>query len=133
MLKHTVTYEDLDGNTVKEDLFFNLSISELTRIDAKYPGGIEKAIAEFAETEDRLGILELFETVITTAYGVRREDGRGFIKPQENLELFKTSLAYDALFIDLLSDEKAAVRFFNALAPKVQDKNNGKTNEVIRR
>ena len=44
MLKKTVKYEDFDGNTREETLYFFISKTELTEMELKTPGGFAKRL-----------------------------------------------------------------------------------------
>lgn len=41
MIKKTISYTDYDGVDRKEDFYFNISKSELTKMNANVEGGLE--------------------------------------------------------------------------------------------
>lgn len=129
MLTKKITYINLNDEEVTETAMFHLSTPELVRLDVQYEGGLEGMLNRFVTTKDPKGIMEFFEKIISMAYGVKSEDGRSFRKSDELSRDFMQSPAYDELFMELLSDEKTASAFFNALVPKqraeqVKQKNN---------
>ena len=44
MFKHTITYNDFNGNERKEDFYFHLSTPEVVRLEAKFGASIEDYI-----------------------------------------------------------------------------------------
>lgn len=122
MLTVTVTYTDFLGESQTEELQFHLSEREVLALELELEpvGGIEGVVEKFEQDGKAFPIMALFEKVILMSYGKRSEDGRRFIKNDEVLEEFKTSAAYDQLFVDLLmTDEtgKAAIKFFEGVVP----------------
>jgi hypothetical protein len=49
---------------------------------------------------------------------VRSEDGKRFIKNDQLREEFTQTAAYDALFMELATDEDAAANFIQGILPK---------------
>lgn len=117
MLKKTITFEDLDGNKVTEDFYFNLSKSELIKMEAAVEGGISKQLTDVVASDDKGKILALFEDIVLKTYGVRGDDNKTFVKSPEISRQFSQTDAYDVLFMELLSNEKAAAEFIRALMP----------------
>ena len=95
MQRVTVTYEDFDGNSVQEELFFNLSKAELIRME-----------------------LDNSVPLSTKAYGMRSADGRRFHKSAEQTADFETSPAYDALLEKFMADTDFAAGFIGGILPK---------------
>lgn len=123
MLKKTITYEDFDGNKLEEDFYFNLTKTELIEIEMSEEGGLENAINKIIRTRDNKKIMEMFKKIISMSYGEKSLDGKRFIKTDEIRENFLTSLAYDELFMELLSNEDAAAKFIKGIMPKDIDIN----------
>ena len=134
MLTKTISYEDFDGNKVTETLQFNLTKTEAMEIAFALPDDVKKTVAEGPNdmTEEiakkilaRMGdpkIFDFIKTVVLKAYGVKSEDGKRFIKTDENGNpmsiAFSQTMAYDAIITELMtSDETAAMNFVNALLP----------------
>ena len=51
--------------------------------------------------------MEFFEDLIKKAYGVKSEDGRRFMKSEEISRSFMESPAYEILFEELVTNDKA--------------------------
>lgn len=120
MYKTSVTFENFEGEKVTKDLYFNLTKAEITKLQLSYKQGFDKYVDEIIHPidgePDPQKIMDLFEMLILTSYGVRTEDG--FIKTPEKAQAFATTEAYSELFMRLLTDEKAQSDFFMGIMPR---------------
>ena len=82
------------------------------------PGGIENYTKKIIETQDGQKLADMFKWFINESYGVKSSDGRSFIKSKEVLDNFKFTNAYDILYMELATDDKAAAEFYNGIFPK---------------
>mgnify|MGYP004573545641 FL=1 len=123
MLKKTITYTDYDGNSRTEDFWFNLSKAEIIRLEFSESGGMEKLLNKMIAEQDSKKLMNMFETLILTAYGEKSGDGKRFIKSEELSTAFKQTEAYSELIVELLSDEKAASEFVNKVMPQIPAEN----------
>lgn len=113
MLKQQVTYEDFDGNTQIETLYFNLNRMELISFQKRYGSeNMENYINKLIEEKQIEPMYDLLNDFVLTAYGVRSEDGKRFIKSEEIREEFKQSLAYEALIEDFHDDSRKVLENF---------------------
>lgn len=117
MLKKTIEFEDFNGNKRKEDHYFNLTKSEIMKMEMSTKGGLTEMINNVIAAQDTPAVLKIFEDLVAASYGRKDADGRGFVKSQEIFESFKYTNAYDELFMELISDPKKAAEFFNGLIP----------------
>ena len=67
------------------------------------------------ESEFQNKLIQFFEDLIKKAYGVKSEDGRRFMKSEEISRSFMESPAYEILFEELVTNDKAAADFVNAV------------------
>jgi hypothetical protein len=118
MLKRDITYEDFDGESVTESFYFNLTKTELIELEVGYKDGLEAAMQRIVKTEDRQALIAEFQRIILLSYGVKSDDGRRFMKSDQLREEFTQTPAYDALFIELATDDKAAATFIQGILPK---------------
>lgn len=118
MLKKTVTYEDYNGNTVSEDLFFNINPVEMARMNDMYPGGAIAYFENIQSSQDAIKMMEVISDIVLYAYGVKSEDGKRFIKNEQIKKDFEHSEAFIAVILDLLTSETAGVEFMTAILPK---------------
>lgn len=115
MLKQQVTYEDFDGNTQTETLYFNLNRMELISFQKRYGSeNMENYINKLIEEKQIEPMYDLLNDFVLTAYGVRSEDGKRFIKNDEIREEFKQSLVYEALIEDFHDDSRKVLENFIA-------------------
>ena len=55
--------------------------------------------------------------MIMKAYGVKSDDGKRLIKSEELSIAFTQTEAYSVLFMELITDDKAAADFVNCIIP----------------
>ncbi len=118
MLKKTITYKDLDGNPVTEDFYFNLSKSEITKMElAKGEGGLSGHLKRVVASNDGAAIMATFEDILSKAYGLRGADNKQFEKSPEISKKFMQTGAYDELFMELVTDADASSLFIRSIVP----------------
>ena len=117
MLKKSITYIDLNGVERTEEFYFNLSKTEIIKMQGSVKGGYDVRLKAIAADLNGSLILEFFEDFIKRAYGEKSEDGRRFMKSEEISEAFMQTPAYEVLFEELVTDDKAAAEFVNAVMP----------------
>lgn len=115
MLTKVVKYTDFNGNARSDTLYFNLSEAEIARLEFSYPNGLESYVNKLNSEERPDEILDLFEKVIQMSYGEKSEDGRHFRKSPEKTTEFMQSVAYNSLFMELLTNADTAAQFFSGL------------------
>lgn len=118
MLKKVIQYEDLFGNQREETFYFGFTKSELVKLSSSNSGGLENHLQNIIETADKKRIMDNFERIILDSYGIKSDDGRSFIKNEEEREKFRQCPAFDVLFMDLLSDTDKAIEFVRGIMPK---------------
>lgn len=118
MIKETISYEDLDGNSKTMDAYFHLTMRQMRQM---LKDGIQEKLdivtSGKANPED---MFDLVDDLIKESFGQRKEiDGEArFIKDPERTEAFMNSDAYDSLLNKLMADSDFATRFFGGLMPK---------------
>lgn len=117
MLTKKIKAEDFDGNLREETFYFNLSKSELTKMELSINGGLSSLLQKISETQDIVEVKNLLERFIDLSYGVKSLDGRKLEKTEEALKDFKSTNFYDELFMELISDANKAADFINAVVP----------------
>jgi hypothetical protein len=118
MLTKTVKTTDFDGNEFEETLYFNLTESELMELELSTEGGFTKMIQQCANKNNVPAMVKAFKDILLKSYGEKSADGRRFIKSPELTADFLNSAAYDAIFIELVTDADAASAFINGVVPK---------------
>lgn len=117
MIKKTITYVDYNGNERTEDHYFNLSKSEIMKMEMSVAGGLAEMIQRVVAAQDQTAIMKIFEDLIHKSYGVKTPDGKGFRKSPADLDAFVATPAYDELFMELATNAEAAANFVNGIIP----------------
>lgn len=118
MLKQEITYEDYNGDTVTETLYFNLTKTELVELEMGFEGGLEAFMDNVMESGNNAEVFKQFKRILLLAYGQKSPDGKRFIKTDEIREEWQQTAAYDAFFMLLAQDEVAAATFIKNVIPK---------------
>lgn len=118
MLKKKIKYEDFNGEEVEEVFYFHLSKTELLKMENEQGASFKNIIERIMDSNDRGQIIEEFQKLILRCYGVKTDDGKRFIKSDELRTEFSQSAAYDILFTELATDDRAASDFFSGVIPK---------------
>lgn len=120
MYKKTVSYEDWNGNPVVEDLYFNLTRTEILELEYQLRPGtpLTEIIQSLIDEQDSGEILRLVKEIVLASYGKKSEDGKRFTKNDEIRTEFEESPAFDVVYMDLASDTDAAIGFINGIMPK---------------
>ena len=132
MFKKTITYVDFDGVERTEDFYFNLSKSEVIKLELSYPGGFENYIDTIVKSNDGAAIMKSFNDIIMMSYGEKSTDGRRFVKSKELSDAFAQTPAYDQIFIELCTDNNAAAAFVNGVMPTLTDADKKKLDIVAK-
>ena len=117
MLTKTITYTDYDGTERTEKFYFNLTEAELVEMEVSATGGLTRYIEKILEGKDGAKIMGVFKDLLFKAYGEKSADGRRFIKSEELSMAFSQTEAYNKLFMELCTDDKAAAAFVNGIIP----------------
>jgi len=118
MVKKTITYEDFDGNERTEDFYFNLTEAELVDLHVSIEGGFENKLKEIINTKNQTELIKYFKEIVLMSYGQKSLDGRTFVKNDAIRDEFKSTMAYSNIWMELVTDDKAAADFVNGILPK---------------
>ena len=117
MLKKIITYTDYNGVERTEPFYFNLSKAELMEMELGVTGGMTEMLDKIIAAKDAPSLMKTFKEMIMKAYGVKSDDGKRLIKSEELSIAFTQTEAYNVLFIELITDDKAAADFVNGIIP----------------
>lgn len=118
MIKEKVTYEDLDGIIVEEEVLFNLTKAELMELQVAYPEGYGAHLQKIVSSGDQQAIWLAFKDLVLKAYGVRSPDGKRLVKSPQAANEFASSEAFAEIIMNIVTDEDRAVAFIAGLLPK---------------
>ena len=123
MLKKIITYTDYNGIERTEPFYFNLSKAELMEMELGVTGGMTEMLDKIIAAKDAPSLMKTFKEMIMKAYGVKSDDGKRLIKSEELSIAFTQTEAYSVLFMELITDDKAAADFVNGIIPnEIKDK-----------
>ena len=117
MLKKIITYTDYNGVERTEPFYFNLSKAELMEMELGVTGGMTEMLDKIITAKDAPSLMKTFKEMIMKAYGVKSDDGKRLIKSEELSIAFTQTEAYSVLFMELITDDKAAADFVNGIIP----------------
>lgn len=127
MFKKTIQYTDYADRPATGVFYFNLSTAELVKLEMSTmflsedgettTGGLQQSIQDVIDSRSGKRIIEMFDMFIDASYGVRSDNGLKFTKNAEVLSDFKSTPAYDALFMELVTDAKAGAKFVAEIMP----------------
>lgn len=145
-----ITYTDLDGVSVTDHVYFNMTKTELLEyvgaaIDVKnISANSDEEMIDYAKKKllkkldfsNGADIIGFLKDLVLRAYGVKSEDGKRFIKVLPDgtklADEFVQSLAFDELMSQLTDDPEKANQFMLAIMPKAiaekVEKNTANTN-----
>ena len=118
MIKETISYEDIDGNSKTIDAYFHLTMREMRQL---LKDGIQDKLDVVTSGKASTDTMfDLIDILIKTSFGKRVESNgeAHFVKDPELTEAFMNSDAYDSLLGKMMSDDQFATRFFTGLVPK---------------
>lgn len=117
MIKKTITYNDLNGNERTESFYFHFYESEILEMEMSVDGGFAERIQKIIDAKDQPSLIRVIKKFVLDAYGVKSDDGKRFIKNDEERDKFVQSPAYSKIFMELVLDDKVAAEFVNGVVP----------------
>lgn len=120
MFTKKITYTDFAGETRTETFQFNMSKAEVVEWQYSIKGGIHSLFEKIVNDNDQPALISMIKDLIRRSYGEKSLDGRKFEKKRNGVPLFddfEATPAYEALFMELITDDKEAANFINGLMP----------------
>ena len=118
MVVKKIKYTDFNGVDREEEFMFNLTEAEITEMELTTDGGLSDSIKKIISAQDTPEIIKTFKMLLLKSYGEKSADGRRFIKSEELTEAFTQTNAYSQFFMELATDDKAAIAFINGIIPE---------------
>ncbi|HMT88214.1 MAG TPA: hypothetical protein PKC73_01140 [Dermatophilaceae bacterium] len=115
MLKRSITFKNLDGESITRDFYFNLSMPEVTELEFDMKGGMSAYWTDIVERKAAGELLRAYKDIVRRAFGVRDDDGITFNKSDEISRKFLQSDAYTVLFMEFFGPESSDTEFTNWL------------------
>lgn len=120
MYAKTITYTDYSGNERTETFYFNLTQTELVKMETSIDGGMKELLTKIVAANDTKNIMKYFDIIVMHAYGEKSPDGRRFIKSKELSEAFMQTEAYNKFFMEFINNPKTAADFINNVIPEIK-------------
>ena len=118
MYKKTITYTDYNGVERTEDFYFNMTKTELTKLEVSEKFSFSGYLRTIVNAKEADKIMEAIAMMVDAAYGIKSDDGRRFMKSEEISRAFRETEAYDQFFYELCTDSEKALEFINSVLPK---------------
>lgn len=118
MIKKTITYNNFNDEEITEDFYFGLLESEIAKLELETKGGMVAKIQKAVDTKEVPELVKIMCDFIDMSFGVKSPDGKYFTKDENDLKLFKSTKAYDKLYMELVTNTKSAIDFVNGIFPK---------------
>lgn len=116
MLKKAISYQNLDGEEVTEEYYFQLTKAEVAERALIEGDGYADRLKALSVETDGAKIIAHFKEILQSAVG--RREGQLFIKDESIRRQFMYSGAYDAFFMELLENEDSGAAAIRAMLPK---------------
>lgn len=118
MFRKIITYTDYEDQVRTTSFYFNLTKTEITKMELGTAGGLKNLLEQITNEHDTKRIVELLDDIVRRSYGVKSLDGNQFIKSAALTEAFFQTAAYDEFFMELISDSNAASAFIRGIVPQ---------------
>lgn len=118
MLTRTINYTDFNDVQKSGVYHFHLSKAELVELEVSVGEGFGEMLQRIVAEQDRKALIEHFKRLVLLAYGVKTPDGNRFVKNEQLREEFSQTAAYQALFVELATDDESAATFITGIMPR---------------
>lgn len=116
MFQREITYDNLDGESVKATYWFGLDASEIALLKMTHKRDIGEYFNRIIRSEDNLEIMTMFQELLKL--GVGRREGQRFDKSKDVKDEFVQTGAMNALFFELIQTKDQGASFINDMFPK---------------
>ncbi len=117
MFVKQVKYTNLNGLEVEENVYFNLTKSEVMEMELKVDGTYSEKLETIFKKKNIPLLIKYIKEIILAAYGVKSDDGNRFYKNDKVREDFLASPAFDEIYYELLTDADKAAEFVQKIMP----------------
>lgn len=121
MLTQNIEFEDIHGEDVKRDFYFNITKLEAIELEIQFDGGLEGHMKKLQATQDGPTAYNLFKDIVLSAYGKPTDDG-GFTKKDALgnplRHQFEASPALSELIVGFLQNPEKGAAFIEGCLPQ---------------
>lgn len=118
MLKKSITYKNFNGEEETEVFYFHIGQAALIEMQFSHPEGMGEYMQQVMEEGDRGKIYHVIKQFVDSSIGIKSPDGKRFITNDMARENFMSTPAYDALIMELCTNEEKAAEFINGVVPQ---------------
>lgn len=121
MLKKIIPFVDYNGQDRTVEEYFNINKSELIKMQASMPQGIEGEIDRVVKSQDLGQLWEFIESLVHLSYGKKSTDGIHFHKSDDILKDFINSAYYSDFIYSLVDPDNNGAEgqaFITGIFPK---------------
>lgn len=118
MYKLKIKYTDFEDVEREEDFYFNLTRTELLKLDFTSQGSFQALVDKIVQEHDNQKLWNLFEEIILSTYGEKSLDGKYFHKSKEISDNFSHTNAFDELIMSFFEDSNKLNAFIDGVMPK---------------
>lgn len=121
MYPKRIKFEDYNGVQHEQTFLFNMTETELTKMQYSSEGNFQEYVQKLVETKNEGEIINLIEKFVVMSYGEKSADGQRFVKIAPDghklgLDFIQTE-AYNVLFMELATNANAAIDFITGILP----------------
>lgn len=123
MFSTELVFENLEGEEVKQKVYFSISKAEVYKMTVGTNGSMGDRLENIVNEKDKEKIYDTMIDLIDMSYGVRSDDNVHFYKtsPKDGHKLvedWKATPAYDAFLDKLFYEEGFSSKFVSMLIPQ---------------
>lgn len=119
MLKKAITYRDIDGKQQVEEAYFHIYSNQLAELEFEKDGGYGMFLKQMVAANNQKEVYAAFKKMISLAYGKRSATSSKFVRATpDELREFLEGPVFDALFMEIVTDEVKAVEFITGIVPQ---------------
>lgn len=112
MLKQKVTYINKAGELAEATVLLHLSAGDVYELDMRTERGMLNYVNKIIADKNHQAMIDLFEDIVSTAYGKRSQDGKKFEKSEQIKQDFAKSRVFKALIKELSARSPKALGEF---------------------
>lgn len=116
VVKRNISFQDLDGNPVEEEWYFELSEADAAEMDLAHHENVEAYLTDILERKDSKSWMAVLKEIMIAAVGKR--EGKLLVKDDAIRREFKFGGAYKQFFSELIEMEDAGNQFFVSVMPQ---------------
>lgn len=129
-VKKTISFADLDGNSVSEDWYFSLGKTDVLDMDLVHHEDVAAYLTQIMKDRDSRKLLEVWRELLFRS--VAKREGKMLVKDESVLREFRYGGAFEQFFSEIIESEDAGAQFFMSIMPAdIQEQITTEQNKVF--